>query len=58
LKTQDAVSPNITTGMVLTSLIGFGLLYAILIAADVHLLAKYARQGAETEELPATEAGA
>jgi len=44
--------------MVLTSLIGFGLLYAILIAADVHLLAKYARQGAETEELPATEAGA
>ena len=42
LKTSDAVSPNITVGMVLTSLILFTTLYGILIAADIYLLAKYA----------------
>ncbi len=43
MKTSDAVSPNITVGMVLTSLILFTTLYGILIAADIFLLAKYAR---------------
>ncbi len=40
LKTQDAVSPNVPAGMVLASLLGFALLYAALIVADVYLLAK------------------
>jgi cytochrome d ubiquinol oxidase subunit I len=47
LKTQDAVSPNVPAGMVLASLLGFTLLYGVLMVADVYLLAKYAR--ADTE---------
>jgi cytochrome bd ubiquinol oxidase subunit I len=43
LKTSDAVSPNISVGMVLSSLVIFTLLYGILMAADIFLLAKYAR---------------
>lgn len=50
LKTQDAFSPNLSTGMVLTSLIGFTLLYGLLLAVDVYLLAKYARAGLEPAE--------
>jgi cytochrome d ubiquinol oxidase subunit I len=49
LKTQDAVSPNISAGMVLTSLIGFTLIYGVLMVADVYLLKKYAQQGAGSE---------
>jgi cytochrome bd ubiquinol oxidase subunit I len=45
LKTADAVSPSITAGMVLTSLIGFLLIYGLLMAVDVYLLAKFARAG-------------
>ena len=43
LTLSQAVSPNLTSGMVLTSLIGFTLIYALLMAADVYLLAKYAK---------------
>lgn len=42
-KTAEAVSPNLTVGMLLFSLIAFTLVYGALIAADVYLLAKYAR---------------
>lgn len=49
LKTQDAVSPNVPGGMVLASLIGFTLLYGVLMVADVYLLAKYAK--ADTEDV-------
>jgi len=55
LKTEDAVSPNLTTGMVLFTLIGFALVYAALMGADVYLLTKYAKAGpaaAETESEP------
>ena len=45
MKTADAVSPTLTAGMVLTSLIGFTLVYAVLMAADVYLLANYAKAG-------------
>ena len=45
MKTQDAVSPTVSPGMVLLSLVGFTLLYAALMAADVYLLTKYARSG-------------
>jgi cytochrome d ubiquinol oxidase subunit I len=41
--TAQAVSPNVTTGMVLFSLIAFTLIYAILMAADVYLLIKYGK---------------
>lgn len=53
LKTQDAFSPNLTPGMVLTSLIGFTLVYGLLLVADVYLLAKFAKAGPE----PAAEKG-
>jgi len=45
LKVQDAVSPNLTNGDVLASLIGFALLYGVLAAADIHLMKKYAVAG-------------
>lgn len=47
LKTEDAFSPNLTPGMVLTSLIGFTLVYGLLLVADVYLLAKFAKAGPE-----------
>lgn len=49
LKTEESFSPNLTTGMVLTSLIGFTLVYGILLVADVYLLARYARAGLAPE---------
>lgn len=42
LKLEDALSPNVSSGMLLTSLIGFVLIYGLLMAADVYLLKKYA----------------
>jgi cytochrome d ubiquinol oxidase subunit I len=50
LRVEDAVSPNVSSGMILFSLIGFLVLYGILIAADVYLLAKFARVNPEIEE--------
>jgi cytochrome d ubiquinol oxidase subunit I len=41
--TQDAVSPSVSAGMVLFSLIGFTVVYGVLMAADIYLLMKYAR---------------
>jgi cytochrome bd ubiquinol oxidase subunit I len=49
LKTEDAVSPNLTPGMVLATLIGFVLVYALLMAAEIYLLLKYAKAGPEPE---------
>lgn len=45
LKTADAVSPTVTVGLVLTSLIVFTLLYGALMVADVYLLVKFAKAG-------------
>jgi cytochrome d ubiquinol oxidase subunit I len=51
MKTDQAVSPTVTSGMVLTSLIIFTLLYGILMAADIYLLAKFARSEPGREHL-------
>jgi cytochrome d ubiquinol oxidase subunit I len=55
LKTEDAVSPGLTTGMILFSLIGFAVIYAALMGTDIFLLAKFAKagpdDGAESESL-------
>jgi len=48
-KTADAVSPNVGAGEVLFSLVGFTLIYGLLMAADVYLLAKYAKAGVAAE---------
>ncbi len=45
IKLDSSLSPNISSGEVLISLLGFALVYAILMAADVYLLYKYARTG-------------
>ena len=50
LKTEDAMSPGLTTGMVLFSLIGFALVYAALMGTDIFLLAKFAKAGPASGE--------
>jgi cytochrome d ubiquinol oxidase subunit I len=45
LRTRDAVSPHVSTGDVLTSVIVFTLLYGVLAVVEVRLLAKYAKAG-------------
>ncbi|NTV64030.1 MAG: cytochrome ubiquinol oxidase subunit I [Oscillochloris sp.] len=42
LRTDQAVSNTVGAGMVLTSLIGFSLVYLVLIVATVYLMLKYA----------------
>jgi cytochrome d ubiquinol oxidase subunit I len=44
-KTAEAVSPNVTAGEVLFSLVFFTLLYGALMAADLYLLAKFGKAG-------------
>jgi cytochrome d ubiquinol oxidase subunit I len=50
LRTRDAMSRSISPGDVLISLVGFILLYGALAAADVFLIAKYARKTDEAKE--------
>jgi cytochrome d ubiquinol oxidase subunit I len=52
LKTENAMSPNLGAGTILFTLIGFALIYAVLMVADVYLLVKYAKAGpdAATQE--------
>jgi len=45
MQTKDAVSPSVSTGEVLFSLIVFTLIYGILMAADIYLLKKIAVAG-------------
>jgi len=49
-KTADAVSPTLSPGMVLFSLVAFVILYAALMVADIYLLAKYSRQPVATDD--------
>ncbi len=50
MKTADAVSPTLSAGMVLASLVIFTLVYGVLMGADAYLLFKYAKAGPEPEE--------
>jgi len=50
LRIEDAISPNVSSGMILFSFVGFVVLYGILIVADVYLLAKFARVNPEIED--------
>lgn len=49
-KTEDAVSPAVSAGMVLFSLATFTVLYGALMVADIYLLSKYAKSGPEEQE--------
>jgi len=57
LLVRDSVSPSVSTASVLTSLIGFTVLYGVLAVIDLYLMAKYARADAGEETTPA-EVGA
>jgi len=51
VKMQEGVSTAVTSGMLLTSLIGFILVYGLLITATVYLMIKFAKAGpASTSE--------
>ncbi len=45
--TKDAVSPNLTVTSVWISLVGFAVVYAILMGFDLHLILKFAKKGLE-----------
>lgn len=50
LKTENAMSPNLTPGMILITLIGFVAIYAALMAADVYLLTRFAKAGPDATD--------
>ncbi len=52
LKTQDAVSPILTPGLVLASLLGFLIVYGVLMGVDVYLLGKFGKRGPAAETGP------
>jgi cytochrome d ubiquinol oxidase subunit I len=45
MRVEEAVSPTVSAGAVLTTLLGFALVYGALMAADLYLLVKYAKSG-------------
>lgn len=49
---EQAVSPGVTAGMLAISLIGFTLIYGVLMAADIYLLQKFARDTANEGPAP------
>lgn len=49
LRTEDSLSPNVTPGMVLTSLIIFTVIYGVLMVIDIYLLARFAKAGPPAE---------
>lgn len=49
MKIEDGVSPIVSAGQVLASLIGYTLVYGALMVATIYLLSKYARAGTKTE---------
>ncbi|MCS7220555.1 MAG: cytochrome ubiquinol oxidase subunit I [Anaerolineae bacterium] len=49
MRIEDAVSPTVSTGMVLASLILFTLIYGLLMFADIYLLVRFAKAGPEGE---------
>ena len=53
MRVELGVSPGVTAGEVLFTLVAFTLLYAALMAADLYLLAKFAKAGLHPPELGA-----
>ncbi len=56
--TRDAISPNLTAGTVLISLIGFVVVYAVLMVFDLYLLLKFAKKGlaaGDSDSVPVDE---
>jgi cytochrome d ubiquinol oxidase subunit I len=57
-RTENAVSPNVSTGMVALSLLLFAAVYGVLMAVDVYLLAKYGKAGPDEEKAEPVAAAA
>ncbi len=57
LKLDDGLSVNVGTTTLLASLIGFVLLYGVLMLADIYLLVKYAKAGTGGPTMPEAPAG-
>ena len=61
LRTRDAVSPGVSQGEVLTSMLVFTLLYAVLAVVEIKLLLKYAKAGppelTDSDRNPPTKIG-
>ena len=55
MTTADAVSPTVSIGEQLTSLIVFTALYAILAVVEIRLLITYAKAGPSDEDPPSTD---
>jgi cytochrome bd-type quinol oxidase subunit 1 len=51
MKTQDAISPTATVASMLISLIGFVLIYAVLMGFDLFLLLRNAKKGLAAGEM-------
>ncbi len=49
MKTVDGASPNLSVGVVLISLIGFTLVYGVLMGVDAYLLVKFAKAGPDDQ---------
>ena len=47
---EAGISPNVSAGALLTTLVGFTLIYGVLAVVDLYLLGKYAKLG--PEEVP------
>ena len=53
MRTRDAVSPNIAGSQVMFSLIGFGLLYSLLLIVGLYLMIYHIRKGPDPAGTPA-----
>jgi cytochrome bd ubiquinol oxidase subunit I len=49
MKTKDAVSSSISVSQVVSSLVGFTLLYGLLAVLDIYLLVRFSRKGPEED---------
>jgi cytochrome bd ubiquinol oxidase subunit I len=52
---EEGVSPTVTAGELLVSLVGFTVLYGVLMAVDVFLLARFAKAGVANVDLHGAE---
>jgi cytochrome d ubiquinol oxidase subunit I len=47
MRTADAASPSVGSGQIIFTIISFTIIYSLLAALDIYLLAKSARKGPE-----------
>jgi cytochrome d ubiquinol oxidase subunit I len=52
MRIEEAISPNVGTGALWISLIGFTLIYGVLMVADLWLLWKFGSAGTQSDDAP------